>query len=459
MTHFAQLSSIEIPAYRQRREFDPGALNELRESIEAHGLLQPIVVREEEGALLLVAGERRLRAVTDLYELGGVLLFSAEGGVRGTAPHGCIPYVTMGELTSLQAMEAEYEENVRRVDLSWKEKAAATAALTKLRQAQAAAGERPAPTLDTIAEETRGSASDTAVASTKMELALASRLDDPEIAAAGSLREAMKIAKRKDVAAVNAQLGAALPREQLAHGHQLVVGDCLPWMREQPAESFDVILTDPPYGMGADEFGDSGGAGGSTGAHFYEDSYESWMLLMGGKQWDAVDGWQKVADGWCGLAFRLAKPAAHAYVFCDFEKFPALKALMEDAGWRVFRTPLLWYKPAGFRAPWPEHGPQRKYECCLYAVKGDKKTAALVGDVIQAPPDPNLGHQAQKPVALFQDLLRRSVRPGDRVLDTFCGTGPVFTAGHNLKCFVTGVEKDAAAAGIAAQRLNELKGE
>lgn len=456
MTAFAPLSSIEIPENRQRRRFDVGELNELRESIEAIGLLHPIIVRREGERLLLVAGERRLRAVTDLYDLGGVLTFGeGETGVRGTAPHGQIPYLTLGELTPIQAMEAEFEENVRRVDLSWQEKAAATSALAKLRQAQAAARSEPPPTLVAIADEVRGGASE-ALGLTKMELALAQRLDDPDIAAATTLKEAFKIAKRKDVAAVNERLGAALGAGQLAAGHELVIGDCVEWMRGQLGETFDVILTDPPYGMGADEFGDSGGK--TAGAHFYEDSHESWMLLMGGKTWSDERGWQKTADGWCGLAFRVAKPEAHAYVFCDFEKFPTLKALMEDAGWRVFRTPLIWHKPGAFRAPWPEHGPQRKYECCLFAVKGDRKVMALLGDVITCAPDQNLGHQAQKPVALYQDLLKRSVRPGDKVLDTFCGTGPIFPAAHSLKCFAVGVERDQAAAGIAAKRLQELKG-
>lgn len=441
MTAFAPLSAIEIPENRQRRRFDVGELNELRESIEAIGLLHPIIVRREGERLLLVAGERRLRAVTDLYDLGGVLTFGeGETGVRGTAPHGQIPYLTLGELTPVQAMEAEFEENVRRVDLSWQEKAAATSALAKLRQAQAAARSEPPPTLVAIADEVRGGASE-ALGLTKMELALAQRLDDPDIAAATTLKEAFKIAKRKDVAAVNERLGAALGAGQLAAGHELVIGDCVEWMQVQPAETFDVILTDPPYGMGADKFGDSGGK--TAGAHFYEDSYEVWFNLM-------VE--------WSVQAWRLAKESAHLYAFCDIENFAALKKLLDAAGWRVFRTPLIWHKPGAFRAPWPEHGPQRKYECCLFAVKGDRKVMALLGDVITCAPDQNLGHHAQKPVALYQDLLKRSVRPGDKVLDTFCGTGPIFPAAHSLKCFAVGVERDQAAAGIAAKRLQELKG-
>jgi ParB family chromosome partitioning protein len=45
-----------------RKAFDEDALKELAESIKAHGLLQPIVVRKVEDGYELVAGERRFRA-------------------------------------------------------------------------------------------------------------------------------------------------------------------------------------------------------------------------------------------------------------------------------------------------------------------------------------------------------------------------------------------------------------
>ena len=71
--------------------------------------------------------------------------------------------------------------------------------------------------------------------------------------------------------------------------------------------------------------------------------------------------------------------------------------------------------------------------------------------------DANLGHHAQKPVALYDNLLRRSARAGDYILDPFCGTGPVFPAAHALRCRATGIEIDDVACGIAANRLTALK--
>ena len=46
-----------------RQSFDEKSLRDLADSIEQHGLLQPILVRESgEGTYILIAGERRLRA-------------------------------------------------------------------------------------------------------------------------------------------------------------------------------------------------------------------------------------------------------------------------------------------------------------------------------------------------------------------------------------------------------------
>ena len=54
---------IQPNRFQPRREFDEAALEELRESITRHGILQPISVRNIGGGKYeLIAGERRLRA-------------------------------------------------------------------------------------------------------------------------------------------------------------------------------------------------------------------------------------------------------------------------------------------------------------------------------------------------------------------------------------------------------------
>lgn len=60
------VARIRPNPFQPRREFDPAQLAELEGSIKASGLLQPITVRRKGEQYELVAGERRLRAVTNL---------------------------------------------------------------------------------------------------------------------------------------------------------------------------------------------------------------------------------------------------------------------------------------------------------------------------------------------------------------------------------------------------------
>ena len=62
-TLMLRISDIEPNRDQPRHEFDEEGLRELADSIAAHGVLQPLLVRPmPEGGYLLVAGERRWRA-------------------------------------------------------------------------------------------------------------------------------------------------------------------------------------------------------------------------------------------------------------------------------------------------------------------------------------------------------------------------------------------------------------
>jgi ParB family transcriptional regulator, chromosome partitioning protein len=53
---------IENNPFQPRREFDPTAIDELADSLEQHGMIQPLVVRRHGERYQLISGERRLRA-------------------------------------------------------------------------------------------------------------------------------------------------------------------------------------------------------------------------------------------------------------------------------------------------------------------------------------------------------------------------------------------------------------
>ena len=57
-----EIDKIKPNPYQPRKNFDEETLKELSESIERHGLIQPIIVMQKGDEYLLIAGERRLRA-------------------------------------------------------------------------------------------------------------------------------------------------------------------------------------------------------------------------------------------------------------------------------------------------------------------------------------------------------------------------------------------------------------
>lgn len=62
----ADIEKIRPNPYQPRKYFAEDALRELADSIQEHGIIQPLVVRKSIKGYELVAGERRLRAAKSL---------------------------------------------------------------------------------------------------------------------------------------------------------------------------------------------------------------------------------------------------------------------------------------------------------------------------------------------------------------------------------------------------------
>jgi ParB family chromosome partitioning protein len=99
-----RLDEIRPNPQQPRRVFDPGPLEELRDSIRNHGVLQPIVVRRAAKGYELIAGERRWR---------GARLAGLER----------IPAMVRDDVSNDEMLELALVENVQRRDLDALEKA------------------------------------------------------------------------------------------------------------------------------------------------------------------------------------------------------------------------------------------------------------------------------------------------------------------------------------------------
>lgn len=423
-----QLSEIKISPDRMRRDLSEEFILELAESIAVQGLFHAIVVRDTDAGPQLVAGERRLRAVAHLHSMGIPFHFNNE-----KAPLDHVPTITLGELSELDSLEAEYSENAVRRDLSWQERATAIAKLHILRSQQAhAAG--TVQTFTATASEILGKpAEGSQITEVAQAIQVAKHLGDKEVARAESPRAAMKIVERKARQIKHVELAAAIGTVAIADRHKLINGDALTTLLTLPDQLCSVLLTDPPYGINAQDFGGQAGE-----KHAYEDSYEQWQDLM------VVLAQQFT---------RIARVEAHAYVFCDPRRWLELSNFFSEEGWDVWPAPLIWSKATGM-LPRPTHGPRRTYEAILYAIRGNKEVLKVATDVLSGAPDRGTGHAAQKPVSLFAELLSRSARPGDTVIDPFCGSGTIFPAANRLNLRAIGIELNPIYYAIASTRLN-----
>lgn len=92
------IEKIHLPKKQPRCYFDPDKLAQLAHSIKEHGILEPLLVRPVNGGYELVAGERRLRAASQV-------------GLKE------VP-VIVRELNEQQALQVALMENLQREDLN-----------------------------------------------------------------------------------------------------------------------------------------------------------------------------------------------------------------------------------------------------------------------------------------------------------------------------------------------------
>lgn len=428
--HTIEIGSIVIPDNRQRKEFREDAHADLMASIDSKGLLHPLTLRKiGDGRVQLVAGERRLRAMQALIAMGKSIRCNGE-----TMPEKCVPFLYLGELDPTDAYEAELEENVCRLDLSPIEKIEARKALFELRKKKAEAAGESYRAVDFADEMKRAGASAASTTQVLQSLAVAQFVNDPAVRKARTMSEAHKAAKRSMQNFLTEALGEALegigPMK-----HQFFEGDALDVLGTLDSNRFDCVLTDPPYGIDIDDSGSM-----VTNEHHYDDSAETL---------------ERIIDRVPYQLYRITRPQAHVYWFCDIRWFAKISFALEEAGFSVWHRPIIWWKRGKAMAADITRWPRTETEWIIYAIKGDKAPLKVAGDVIATSYGSDL-QQAEKPKELFVELLSRSVLEGSQVIDPFCGSGAIFTAASELNCAATGIELDAARADLARIRAHGM---
>lgn len=407
---------------RQRTSIESGPLTELKDSILGRGLLHPPVVAQQGDGYFLVAGERRFRAIQQIQKEGRTFLcHNTPIGV------GQIPVTLFGEtLTEADRFEAELDENIRRVDIPWQDRAKALAHLHSLRQTQ-----NPTQSLSDTASEVAsatGASSDNLRRKIHEAVEITKHLSNPKIAQARNATEAYALIVKSEEEKINAALSRKVasisPQKSDLELHN---ADLLTFLPTLPAAFVDLILADPPYGISA-------GSGGFRSRTIHHHNYE-----------DTVETARALALCILTEGFRVAKPRANLLLFTDIKHWEYLQTASSSMGWVPFRRPIIWQKSdSEGLAPWGGSGPRITTEFIFFATKGSRGMHASPTDVfrVNRVDKKERTHAAEKPVDLLRKLIECTTLPGDFVLDPCCGSGSTLVACRAVRRRGMGIEKD-----------------
>ena len=465
---YLSLSDIKVSPDRMRKEFaDTGELQE--ELKVSPGLLTAIFVNADN---TLICGEHRLRAQSSILEFGGRFYFQGS-----LVPEGKIPVQrALRQLSEIETARAEFGENNFRTPFSWAEKQAAKMRILALQVGKVEKAEsaeekqtlvslekptRPNPfaglkTTPRISESVIGKTAEDFFGAddgnSRHKIRQAIRIDTamkslPELAKdfqkVKSDKEALQIIEKHERAEQGKKKAQEVGKTFSGESHQVYLGDCIEVMAKFSPGIYDVALFDPPFGMGANNFS----KGGDN--HNYDDSPENF---------------KEQTPRMIRAVSRVLKPAAHLYIFCDFDKFHQVKQWVQDAStpanpWIVQRVPIIMPKTGGGIPPQPGHAFRRTHEYILFAWRGGKQNTGTIDDVLKSVSvEIGSDHGAAKQPAALKQILGHSCKAGDSVIDCTAGYGSTMVAGHELLLEVTLIEIDEVCYGACLNRLERLDG-
>jgi site-specific DNA-methyltransferase (adenine-specific) len=203
----------------------------------------------------------------------------------------------------------------------------------------------------------------------------------------------------------------------------VVHGDCVNVMRQLRSGSVDFILTDPPYL-----------------AH-----YRSRDGRTVANDDDAT--WLKPAFA---EIFRVLRRDSFCVSFYGWHQADKFIAAWREAGFRLAGH-LTFTK----RYSSTERFLQYRHENAYLLAKGNpQQPSQRIPDVLEWKYSGNKMHPTQKPLCVLTPLIQCFSRPGDLVLDPFCGSGSTLLAARLLDRRYIGIELDPRYSNIAAERLH-----
>jgi DNA modification methylase len=214
--------------------------------------------------------------------------------------------------------------------------------------------------------------------------------------------------------------------------------DCMEGFKKIPNQSVDLLLTDPPYGISR-ELNCKGKRLGTTAKLDFN-----------------FGDWDKLNTHWVEEA--LQKTKGWAIIFCAKKDIGKYWELLENKGFIAIDA-LVWQKPD----PIPLNGKSKFLNAWETAIIGKRNGAHWDGycthNIIkcQAPKGKERIHPTQKPLKLFQELIKLTTKENQLVLDPFMGSGTTAVAAKLLGRNFVGFEIDQTYCKLANERLKNTE--
>lgn len=212
-------------------------------------------------------------------------------------------------------------------------------------------------------------------------------------------------------------------------------GDALEILPTLKGSSIDLVVTDPPYIIGAVSAGNMATKAGG------------WGDMMNSARW---------FRDWYAMTRRVLKQDGALWTFCNWRSIPVVMRAAFDAEWSVSSL-LVWHKD--WIGPGGSVGLRPAYEMvALLAGSEFSIEDRGIPDVWThkwASFKPS-GHPAEKPVELLARLIRESVRrPSSLILDPFGGSGSTAVAAKATGHRALVIEAEEKWCEIAANRCRQ----
>ena len=199
---------------------------------------------------------------------------------------------------------------------------------------------------------------------------------------------------------------------------ELILGDCLVEMQKIPDKSIDLVLTDPPYGIGCDK----GVGGGIQKGRKYNDK---WDIRPNKRYFDEMLRISKQTIIFGGQCFTDLLPQNNHWIVWD------------KTGQIKFDNPY-----SGAELAWTNFvkNTVKKYVCIQAGFIGQEK---------------DRWHPTQKPKAIMLAILRDYSLETNTILDPFMGSGTTGVAAKELGRNFIGIEIEEKYFKIAERRINQ----